>query len=95
MRDDAVGVVALATLLVDPCQAKVGELELTSTVDKDVGSLDVAVDDALVVKVCKPREHLSTKRLQVRIGEHEVCLPQHATQIMVHVLNHHVHRAYT
>ena len=63
LRDDAVGVVALATLLVDPCQAKVGELELTSTIDKDVGSLDVAVDDALVVKVCKPREHLSTKRL--------------------------------
>ena len=92
LGDHAVGVITPASLLVDSCKTEISQFELATAVNENIRPFDIAMNNALVMKVRQPREHLLTERLQMCIGEHEVGLPQDTTQIMVHVLDDHINR---
>jgi len=93
LRDDAVRVVGLAPALVEPREAKVGDLEDARAAQEDVGPLEVAVEDAAAVNEAEPLEELLHERLEVRRRERDRWVVQHARQVVVEVVEDHVHVA--
>ena len=54
----SVGVIALSPFLIEPCQSKVREFQLSTAVNQDIRSLDITMDDTLMVEVRQTRQHL-------------------------------------
>ena len=91
----SVGVVVLATFLVEACEPEVAELKDTSIVDEDVRAFDVTMYNTLAVQVRQAGQHLLTERFAMRDRELVLRLGQDSRQIMIHVLEHHEDRAYS
>lgn len=49
--DHSVRVITLSPFLIEPCQTEVGEFQLSVAVNKDIGPLDITMDNTLVVEV--------------------------------------------
>lgn len=51
------------------------------------------MDDSLLMQVSDTSKHLVRERFEVSVGELELLLREDACQVVVHVLEDHVHRA--
>lgn len=93
LRDDAVRVVVPTSRGVEAREAKVGNLELAVLGEEDVGPLEVAVEDAALVDEREAVEELLHERLEVRGREVDRRVVQHAGEVVIRVLEDHVHVA--
>jgi hypothetical protein len=92
--DNSVGIIATPPLLVESSEAKVGELQFTTVVDQDIRPLDITMDNSFVVKIGQSSKHLLAERLKMGVGETKLRLRKDACQVMVHILENHVHGSY-
>jgi hypothetical protein len=75
--------------LIESSETEISQLEFPTIIDKDIRTLDIAMNDALVMEICKTRKHLMTQGLQVSIRKGELRLRKYASQIMIHVFKNH------
>lgn len=87
--DDAVSVVLLPPLLVESGQAKVGKLQGACLGDEDVGSFDIAVQNAATMEVVETLEHLAGEIFLVCGCEGEGWMVEQTSQVVGEILEHH------
>ena len=88
-RDDAVRVVELAALGVEAGEAEVGEFELASVADEDVGGFDVAVEDSPAMEIIETFEELFSEVFLVGLRELEGRMVEEASQVVGKVFEDH------
>ena len=71
--------------------AKVGDLDGAVRTDKQVGALDVAVDDTLVVEVLEAKEHLLEVSAHQQLGEIAAFAKKRAQRAVFDVFHDNVH----
>ena len=88
-RDDTVCIVELAALGVEAGEAEVGEFELASVADEDVGGFDVAVEDSPTMEMVETFEELFSEVFLMGVRELEGRVVEEASQVVGEVLKDH------